>query len=96
MNRDPLDQGALDKALASLQGWEHRNNRLIKTFKFTNFREAVAFIVQISFQAEKLDHHPVIYNVYNRVVIELTTHSAENKVTQLDVVLARDIDQVVS
>ncbi len=96
MNREPLDQSALEQALASLQGWEHRKDRLARTFKFENFREAVAFIVHISFYAEDLDHHPVIYNVYSQVAIELTTHSAENKVTQLDVMLARSIDQVFS
>ncbi len=94
MNRDPLDQKTLKDALASLQNWEYRNDRLIRTFKFENFREAVAFIVQIGFHADDLDHHPILYNVYNQVSIELTTHSVGNRVTQLDVLLAQAIDKV--
>ncbi len=94
MNRDPLDQKTLNDALSSLQNWEYRNDRLTRTFKFADFREAVAFIVRIGFHAEHLDHHPILYNVYNRVSIELTTHSAGNRVSQMDVLLAQAIDKV--
>ncbi len=94
MNRDPLSQKTVNNALASLQNWEYRNNRLTKTFKFADFREAVAFIVHIGFHANHLDHHPILYNVYNQVSIELTTHSAGNRVTQMDILLAQAIDKV--
>ena len=94
MNRDPLSQKTVNDALASLQNWEYRNNRLTKTFKFADFREAVAFIVHIGFHANHLDHHPILYNVYNQVSIELTTHSAGNRVTQMDILLAQAIDKV--
>ena len=94
MNRDPLDQKTLNDALASLQNWEYRNERLVRTFKFADFREAVAFIVRIGFCADQLDHHPILYNVYNQVSIELTTHSAGNRVSQMDVLLAQAIDKV--
>lgn len=96
MNRDPLERGAIENALESLHGWEFQNNRLVKTFEFANFRESVAFIVQIAFHADALNHHPILYNVYSRVRIELTTHSVGNKVTQLDVLLAQAIEQVAS
>ncbi len=95
MNRDPLDQGAINQALDSLLDWEYENDRLSKTFKFADFHESVAFIVRIAFHADQLDHHPVLYNVYNQVRVELTTHSANNKVSQMDVLLARAIDKVV-
>jgi len=90
----PLDQDTIEKALESLQDWEHQKDRLSKTFKFADFREAIAFIVEISFHADHMDHHPIIYNVYNQVRLELTTHSADNKVTHLDVALARSIEKV--
>lgn len=95
MNRDPLDRGAIDNALESLHGWEFHNDRLIKTFEFTDFREAIAFIVRIGFHADALNHHPILTNVYSRVGIELTTHSAGNRVTQLDVLLAQAIEQII-
>ena len=92
----PLEKGELNKALKLLQDWEHKNDRLIKTFKFGDFREAIAFIVHISFCADNIDHHPILINVYNSVSIELTTHSAGNKVTSLDVVLAKAIEKVAA
>jgi len=92
----PLDQDALNRALTLLQDWEHKNDRLIKTFKFGDFREAVAFIMHISFYADNIDHHPILINVYNSVSVEITTHSAGNKVTSLDVVLARAIEKVAA
>lgn len=94
MKRKPLGRDSIDRALQSLPGWEHRNDRLVKTFVLGDFREAVAFIVRIGFCAESLNHHPELYNVYNRVRVELTTHDAGNKVTKMDTVLARNIDEV--
>ncbi len=96
MKRKPLDQDSIDKALRSLSGWECKDDHLVKTFVLGDFREAVAFIVRIGFCAESLNHHPELYNVYNRVRVELTTHDAGNKVTTMDVVLAQNIDKVIS
>ncbi len=96
MSQTPLDQDEINKALALLQDWKHKNDRLVKTFKFADFREAIAFIVHISFYADSIDHHPIVINVYNSVSIELTTHSVGNKVTSLDVVLAKSIEKIAS
>ncbi|MCY4158832.1 MAG: 4a-hydroxytetrahydrobiopterin dehydratase [Bacteroidetes bacterium] len=96
MDQSALGKSELEKALKSLENWDYQKDRLTKTFKFADFREAIAFIVEISFHADHIDHHPILYNVYNQVRIELTTHSVGNKVTHLDVVLARAIDQVAS
>jgi len=51
-------------------------------------------MVRLSFEAEDLDHHPELSNVYNRVAIALCTHDAGNRVTQLDVELAQRITQL--
>jgi len=93
MSRDPLDKQQIDKVLADLSGWSLEGNALSRTFEFSNFREAVSFIVRVSFEAEDLNHHPEISNVYNRVGIRLTTHDAGDRVTEMDVKLARAIDQ---
>lgn len=93
MSRDPLDKQQIDKVLADLSGWSLEGNALSRTFEFSNFREAVSFIVRVSFEAEDLNHHPEISNVYNRVEIRLTTHDAGDRVTEMDVKLARAIDQ---
>ncbi len=87
----PLDDKQISEALERLKGWSLLDDKLVKTFTFSSFREAVSFIVRLSFEAEALNHHPEIQNVYNRVEISLTTHDAGNKVTGKDVNLAQTI-----
>ncbi|MFN3597250.1 MAG: 4a-hydroxytetrahydrobiopterin dehydratase [Rubricoccaceae bacterium] len=89
--RTPLAPDALAAALADLPGWEVQGDRLARTFTFADFREAMAFIVRVAFEAEALDHHPELTNVYNRVTLALTTHDAGNRVTETDLALARAI-----
>lgn len=74
--------------------WKKENNRLIKTFKFRDFKEAFGFMTKVALVAEKMDHHPTWSNVYNKVTIELSTHDADNMVTEKDRALAKAIDQL--
>lgn len=69
-------------------------SHLEKSFEFKNFTEAFAFMVQVAFVAEKHQHHPDWSNVYNKVIIRLSTHDAGNKVTEMDHKLAEAIDQI--
>ncbi len=75
--------------------WEELNNKLRKEFKFKDFIEAAAFITKVSIVSEKNNHHPEIYNIYNRVIIDLCTHDQENKITQKDYKLAEEIDKIL-
>lgn len=74
--------------------WEEKNNKLKATFKFENFTEAFAFMTEVAFAAERHNHHPEWSNVWNTVKIELTTHDADNTVTEKDVKLSQDISQL--
>ena len=74
--------------------WNEENNRLVKTFKFRNFKEAFGFMTKVALVAEKMDHHPNWSNVYNSVTIELSTHDAGNVVTEKDRKLAKEIDKL--
>ncbi|MDR7128683.1 4a-hydroxytetrahydrobiopterin dehydratase [Algoriphagus sp. 4150] len=76
--------------------WKEEDNKLKKTFKFSNFQEAFAFMTRVAFLAEGMQHHPNWSNVYDTVVIELTTHDAGNTVTKKDHALAKAIDVLVS
>ena len=76
--------------------WTEENNKLKKTFKFSNFQEAFAFMTRVAFLAEKHNHHPNWSNVYNTVEIELTTHDQGNVVTEKDRKLAKAIDQILA
>ncbi len=75
--------------------WTEKDNTLHKDFTFKDFSEAFAFMTRVALLAEKADHHPFWTNVWNKVHIELTTHSAGNTVTQKDKDLAKAIDGLV-
>jgi 4a-hydroxytetrahydrobiopterin dehydratase len=90
----PLASAKIKAALRSLPGWTHKGDLLVKTFSFGDFREAFSFMTRVAFEAEALDHHPDWTNVYQRVTVRLTTHSAGDKVTTGDVELARRIQRI--
>lgn len=75
--------------------WKEENNKLVREISFKNFTEAFGFMTKVAIEAEKMDHHPNWSNVYNKVTIELTTHSEGNKVTDKDRKLAAMIDTLL-
>ena len=82
-------------ALARLPGWskvEGDRDAICRTFKFKDFNAAFGFMTRVALMADKLDHHPEWFNVYNRVEVTLATHDAGG-VTELDVQLAQFMDQ---
>ena len=80
-------------ALASLPGWGAAPGRqaITRTFQFGDFNAAFGWMTRVALAAEKLDHHPEWFNVYNRVEVLLATHDADG-VTELDVALAQIMD----
>ena len=80
-------------ALAELNAWSlARDGKAIeRTFQFEDFVRAFGFMSSVAILAEKQDHHPEWFNVYNRVEVTLTTHDA-NGLSQRDVTLAKAID----
>ena len=92
--RDPLPDDRIEAALP--EGWRLQpgtvGNRITKEYTFSNFRTAMGFIVRVGFEAEAMDHHPELFNVYDRVAIALTTHDAGDRVTETDLELARHIE----
>jgi 4a-hydroxytetrahydrobiopterin dehydratase len=73
--------------------WQEENNKLYKQFTFKNFSEAFSFLTRIALEAEKMDHHPLWTNAYNKVEIWLSTHDAGDIVTEKDRKLASAIDR---
>ena len=82
-------------ALAKLDGWSEIEGRdaISKKFAFKDFNEAFGFMARVALIAEKLDHHPEWFNVYNRVEVTLATHDAGG-VTERDVKLAEAMDRL--
>ncbi len=74
--------------------WQEVNNQLKATFKFKDFVQAFAFMTEVAFYAEKMNHHPNWSNVWNTVELALSTHDAGNIVTDKDRQLAAAIDQI--
>lgn len=79
--------------LKVLKDWKFINNGIEKNFKFLDFTQALGFIVQVGVMAEKRNHHPELFNVYNKVTIRLTTHDAGG-VTDKDIDLAKAIEKI--
>lgn len=79
--------------LEKLSDWEFNNDGIEKKFIFKNFNQALGFIVQVGLLAEKANHHPELFNVYNKVNIRLSTHDAEG-LTDKDFALAKAIEQL--
>ncbi|OYR19881.1 4a-hydroxytetrahydrobiopterin dehydratase [Brucella thiophenivorans] len=95
MARNRLSEEELKQALSELDGWQKVNNReaISKSFKFKDFNAAFGFMTRAALHAEKLDHHPEWFNVYNRVDVTLSTHS-ENCITELDIKLAKKMNAI--
>tara|TARA_R110002124_G_scaffold26361_8_gene94921 strand:- start:26918 stop:27208 length:291 start_codon:yes stop_codon:yes gene_type:complete len=91
---DKLTGAARDAAIRDLNGWAEVPGRdaIIKTFTFKDFNAAFGFMSRAALLAEKMDHHPEWYNIYNRVEVTLATHDAGG-VTQKDIDLATFMDR---
>ena len=94
MTREKLSAPEVETALAGLEGWtlEQGGGAIVRNFKFRSFNEAFGFMSRAALAAEKMDHHPEWSNVYDRVEVRLTTHSAGG-LTALDVELAKKMNR---
>ena len=92
---DKLTGDARTDAIAALDGWAQVPGRdaITKTFTSKEFNGAFGFMARAALAAEKADHHPEWFNVYNRVEVTLATHDAGG-VTQKDIDLAAFMDKV--
>ncbi|NNC72806.1 MAG: 4a-hydroxytetrahydrobiopterin dehydratase [Sphingomonadaceae bacterium] len=92
---EKLNDDARRTALAELGGWKHYSERdaISRKFEFADFSEAFAFMTRAALLAEKMDHHPEWFNVYNKVDVTLTTHDADG-LTELDVEMARAMEKM--
>ena len=88
-----LDETERQAALEELPGWAHDASRdaITRSFRFRDFGEAFAFMTRVALAAEQADHHPEWSNVWNRVDMLLTTHSAGG-LTAKDIAIAKRID----
>ena len=97
MMAQKLTGAARATALAKLSGWREVKDRdaITKRFEFKDFKAAFGFMATAALVAEKLDHHPEWFNVYNKVDVTLSTHDAGG-LTDLDITLAERMDELVT
>ncbi|MAE93798.1 MAG: 4a-hydroxytetrahydrobiopterin dehydratase [Deltaproteobacteria bacterium] len=93
MARAVLGKAELDEALGSLAGWGIEKGKLHKEFEFADFSEAFGFMVRAALAAEQRNHHPEWFNVWNRVVVDLTTHDSGG-ITASDTELAAEMNRL--
>jgi len=91
----PLTPEQIQALPQQLQAWSLVNGKLLRELRFADFVEAFGFMSRVALVAEAMGHHPEWSNVWNRVVIELTTHDTGG-LSNLDVQLAQRIDDLVS
>ncbi len=87
-----------EKAVQTLTDWSvdaGEGDAIQRTFRFADFNAAFGFMTRVALMADKRDHHPEWFNVYDRVEVRLTTHDAGG-VTDKDVELARFMDTVAT
>jgi 4a-hydroxytetrahydrobiopterin dehydratase len=93
MKYKKLSENELDETVRAMNGWELKDGKLKKSYRFSNFVEAFGFMTRIALEAEKINHHPEWSNVYNTVTIKLSTHDAGG-ITDYDIKLANIIESI--
>lgn len=95
MKRRKLDQAEMDRALSELPGWTLEHGKLHRELRFDGFVGAFGFMTSMALVSEAMNHHPDWRNVYDRVVIDLSTHDAGG-ITALDCEWARRASALVA
>jgi 4a-hydroxytetrahydrobiopterin dehydratase len=92
-----LSDAEVASLLAEFPGWTLREDgkAIVRSFKFRDFNQAFGFMTRVALYADKADHHPEWFNVYNRVEITLTTHDADG-LSARDVAMVRAIEGYLS
>lgn len=90
---DRLTDSEVAAALRRLEGWSLAGGKLHREYRFADFVHAFGFMAAAALTAEAMGHHPEWANVYNRVVVDLTTHDAGG-ITPRDVELAEKLDRI--
>ena len=92
---EPLDDDQLRALGERLPAWQVGDGRLVRDVEAPSFPAAIEWVVLIAEAAESMDHHPDIDIRWRRLHLELSTHSAGGRITDLDVALAERIDAIV-
>jgi 4a-hydroxytetrahydrobiopterin dehydratase len=90
-----MTQERIEEALAKAPAWTVKDGKLHRELRFDGFVEAFGFMTSVALAAEAMNHHPEWFNVWNKVVIDLTTHDAGG-ISERDFKLAAVIDKLAA
>jgi 4a-hydroxytetrahydrobiopterin dehydratase len=90
-----LQEKEVQEQVAGLDGWKVVDGKVSKTFEFDDFVHAFGFMTRVAMEAEKMNHHPEWFNVYNRVKIDLVTHDVGG-ISNYDIRMAKTIDRLAN
>lgn len=93
MSRRKVSEEEVQEALNELPGWEVKDGKLHKQYKFKDFAAALGWMVQVGIYADKLNHHPDWCNGYNKVTVDLMTHDL-GALSTWDIELARKMEEL--
>ena len=93
MAANKLSDAELETSLKQLPAWAMKAGKLHREYKFSDFAHAFGFMAIAAIRIDKMNHHPEWSNVYNRVVVDLTTHDAGG-ITEKDFSLARLLEEI--
>jgi 4a-hydroxytetrahydrobiopterin dehydratase len=91
---DTLTKEQINKNLKGLPEWYIEKQKLVRTFYFNDFNQAIAFLNQIAVLSEEQNHHPILISKYNTVEVKLYTLDVKG-ISQKDFALAEAIDQLL-
>ena len=94
MGLSQLPHEEIEKELKNMSGWAIVEGKLHKEYQFDDFIQAFGFMTKASMHIEKMNHHPEWFNVYNKLIIDLTTHDAGG-ITENDINLAKTLDSLL-
>lgn len=94
MGLTKLSQEQIKNELKNMLGWTVVEGKLHKEFQFDDFNQAFGFMTRAAMHIEKMNHHPEWFNVYNKLVVDLTTHDAGG-ITENDIKLAKTLNSLV-
>ena len=88
-----LSESEINENLTELDKWTLDGDAIRKEWEFRDFSEAMDFINMMAVIAEKHNHHPQLFNVYNRVILRFNTHDAGG-ITEKDINIAKELDKI--
>jgi 4a-hydroxytetrahydrobiopterin dehydratase len=91
-----LSKDAVEKEIKDLPDWRFESDRLKAEYVLKDFDAAIGIINQVAAVSREMDHHPLMTNVFNRLLFSLSTQGVGDRVTELDVELAQRISEIIS